>query len=279
MVSLGDRQGELAAVGVRLQRLCRRAVWAEWRVPCRRFRSWFKLALSNSMETSRLAELLQPFLEGPGSAEPRSLSDIQLRHISMHIDILLRWNARMNLTAVRRPEDIVTRHFGESLFAATHLFPGGEERAGEPEGTGSLIRVFDVGSGAGFPGLPIRIWAPDIALTLIESNHKKVTFLREVVRALALAKVSVFGGRAEELAKSGADADVVTLRAVERFESALQVAASLVRSGGRLALLIGRGQVDEAGKLDPSLEWNSPTNVPLSDARVLLIGRKVATVG
>jgi len=231
------------------------------------------------MEASRLAELLQPFLEGPGSAEPFSLSEIQLINISMYIDILLRWNARMNLTAVRRPEDIVTRHFGESLFAARHLFPRGAEGAGEPKGTGGLLRVFDVGSGAGFPGLPIKIWAPHIELTLIESNHKKATFLREVVRALGLANTSVFSGRAEDLAKSGADADVVTLRAVERFESVLPIAASLVRPGGRLALLIGRGQVDQAGELTPNFEWNLPMNVPVSDVRALLIGRKVATVG
>lgn len=255
------------------------------------------------MEKSRLTELLQPFLEIPGSAEHHSLSEMQLEYISMYIDILLRWNARMNLTAVRRPEDIVTRHFGESLFAARHLFPGEVEGASKPDGRGGLTRVFDVGSGAGFPGLPIKIWAPSIELTLIESNHKKATFLREVVRALALAKVNVFGGRAEDLtketesagsklevqedgkgqgqrdvwgarAKNSFGADVVTLRAVERFDSALPVAAYLVGSGGRLALLIGGRQVGRVSELTPGFEWNSPMNVPLSAERALLIGRK-----
>jgi 16S rRNA (guanine(527)-N(7))-methyltransferase RsmG len=254
------------------------------------------------METSRLTELLQPFLQIPGSAEHPSLSEMQLGYISMYIDILLRWNARMNLTAVRRPEDVVTRHFGESLFAARHLFPGQAEGASKPDGRGDLTRVFDVGSGAGFPGLPIKIWVPNIELTLIESNHKKATFLREVVRSLALAKVNVFGGRAEDLTKEtesagsklevqedgkrkdGRDAssegarqtvaDVVTLRAVERFDSALPIAASLVRSGGRLALLIGGRQVGRVSELTPGLEWNSPLSVPLSVARALLIGRK-----
>jgi len=247
------------------------------------------------MDALRIVELLRPFLEIPESAGPVVLSAAQLEDISMYIDILLRWNARVNLTAVRRPEDIVTRHFGESLFAARHLFPAEARGVSEPElappvGHANLAigapdaqltrpanapRVFDIGSGAGFPGLPIRIWATNIELTLIESNHKKATFLREVVRAMAVANVHVFAGRAEELAKSSAPgADVVTLRAVERLESVLPVAASLVRPGGRLALLIGESQVRRAGDLTGNFEWDTPAKVPLSDARVLLIGRK-----
>src|SRR5450755_4862699 len=95
------------------------------------------------MDTARIAELLQPFLQsaqgrchsepakageacpGPSRREPAALSPAQLQSISTYIDILLRWNARINLTAIRDPEEIVLRHFGESLFAARHLFPGG----------------------------------------------------------------------------------------------------------------------------------------------------------
>src|SRR5262249_33257166 len=156
----------------------------------------------------------------------------------------------INLTVVRAPEEIVTRHFGESLFAARHLFP---------DASASRSRVIDVGAGAGFPGLPIRIWAPAIHLTLIESNHKKASFLREVIRQLPVTDTDVFPGRAEQFvdlpkptANLPADAsltssagDVVTMRAVEHFASALPVAAKLVTPGGRLALLIGRGRVEQ----------------------------------
>src|SRR5580693_1500012 len=124
------------------------------------------------METSRIAELLQPFLLAPAGASPAlsaALSAAQLDDISTYIDLLLRWNARINLTSIRQPEAIVTRHFGESMFAARHLFP-------DPGPPASLI---DVGSGAGFPGVPFKFWAPQLHLTLIESTQKKVAFLRQ----------------------------------------------------------------------------------------------------
>jgi 16S rRNA (guanine527-N7)-methyltransferase len=179
----------------------------------------------------------------------------------MYIDLLLRWNARINLTSVRQPEAIVTRHFGESLFAAHHLFP-------KPEEATSLI---DLGSGAGFPGVPIKLWAPQLRLTLIESNHKKIAFLRQLARTIILTDIDVFSGRAE--AYTGPPADVVTLRAVERFSSVLPIAARLVVPGGRLALLIGEAQIAEATTLLPSAAWDAPVPLPLSSSRVLLIGR------
>src|SRR6202044_2663221 len=86
-------------------------------------------------------------------------------------------------------------------------------------------RVADIGSGAGFPGVPIKLWAPNIALTLIESNHKKATFLREVARSLTLTNVNILNVRAEEVAQRF---DLVTLRAVERFADTLPDAARLL---------------------------------------------------
>jgi 16S rRNA (guanine527-N7)-methyltransferase len=236
------------------------------------------------MELERIAELLQPFLSaapfsdqssGVGLRATKSaLNERQLRQISTYLDLLLRWNSRINLTAVREPQAIVTRHFGESLFLACRLFPPSTPRE---EGTRSAHpRVLDFGSGAGFPGLPVKIWSPDIELILIESNHKKATFLREVIRALALGDAEAFSGRAEDF--RGEDfrghADVVTLRAVERFESSLPVAAGLVAPNGRLALLIGESQVDRARAIEPTLRWKDPLPIPLSANRVLLLGRK-----
>jgi len=208
------------------------------------------------METSRIAELLEPFMPSAGA-----LSAAQLNSISIYIDLLLRWNARINLTSVRPPEAIVTRHFGESLFAARHLFPG-------PAASASLI---DIGSGAGFPGVPIKLWAPQLRLTLLESTQKKVAFLRQLARTLTLTGIDVFPGRAE--AYAGPLADVVTLRAVERFSSALPIAARLVAPRGRLALLIGQAQIAQATGLLTNAAWDAPIPLPLSSNRVLLIAR------
>jgi 16S rRNA (guanine(527)-N(7))-methyltransferase RsmG len=305
-----------------------------------------------SMDPARIAALLQPFLavnktldhchsepSKPDEAcpelsrqrEPAVLSPSQLYSISTYIDILLRWNTRINLTAIRTPEEIVTRHFGESLFAARRLFPNrgtsGQtagsahesarastaENAGErtggsadasadgstggstggraalqgrvngheepgalaPEATQDQIPSFedrtsvaDVGSGAGFPGLPMKLWAPHISLTLIESNHKKCAFLREVARALILTDVNIQNTRAETLATKF---DLVTLRAVERFQTILPTAASLVAPSGRLALLISSAQEQDARAAVPNLEWSATVPIPLSRSRVLAV--------
>jgi 16S rRNA (guanine527-N7)-methyltransferase len=239
------------------------------------------------MHPARIAELLQPFLSStqnpchseqgqrPGE-EPAVLSATQLQHISTYIDILLRWNARINLTAIRDPEEIVTRHFGESLFAARHLFP---KIYPVPSVTPVVkgfdfaeARVADVGSGAGFPGIPIKLWAPNIALTLVESNQKKATFLREVARALTLTNIDIQNTRAQAIAQTF---DVVTLRAVERFADILPAATRLLAPAARLALLIGSSQLDEARRTaNPGLSWHDPLPIPKSKYSFLLIGTK-----
>ena len=186
------------------------------------------------------------------------LSSAQLASLLTYLNLLLRWNRKINLTALRTPEECVTRLFGESLYLARWI-----------ELRGQLL---DVGSGAGFPGLAIKICRPQLRVTLIESNHKKATFLREVVRSLALTKVDVFCGRAEDYARDRAA--VVTLRAVERFDEILPVAASLVGAAGRLALLIGVAQCPRVASLTPDLQWNQLIPIPLSHNRVLLVGKR-----
>lgn len=206
------------------------------------------------MDTGRIAQLLRPFVRA-------DLSSHQLDYISTYIDILLNWNQRLNLTAIRAPDEIIRRHFGESLLAAQHLFV---QSSGE-------IHIVDVGSGAGFPGLPIKIWAPEITLTLIEANQKKAVFLREVARALHLTEVEVFGQRAENYPDGSAD--VVTMRAVEQFESVLPVAAKLLKPAGRIALLVGIDQVNRAHTLLPHYNWHPEIPVPVSKSRVFLVGQ------
>jgi len=231
------------------------------------------------MDTARIAALLDPFLE-------QSLPPSQLDEISIYIDLLHRWNAHINLTAIRHPEEIVTRHFGESFFLARHLFPKSGARtllsaSGAPPIAHSAMsgtpphppRVLDIGSGAGFPALPLKIWAPHIHLTLVESNHKKAAFLREVARALTLTNINVITDRAETLAarQDFPRADVVTLRAVERFETILPQAVTFLAPHASLALLIGASQIPHLPAL-ATIKWCKPIPVPHSHERVLSIG-------
>jgi len=259
------------------------------------------------MQPARIAELLAPFL---GNAHDQQLTPNDLQHISTYIDILQRWNARINLTAIRDPEQIVTRHFGESLFAARSLFPqrgheatdqssergravldgrvGGQSMTGAlaPEGSESSVpsvssalkkTLADVGSGAGFPGIPIKLWQPNLAVTLIESNQKKATFLGEVVRVLTLTDVNILTARAESLTPAAFKA--VTLRAVERFETILPIAARLVAPEGRLALLIASAQLslahsvlDQIGGFPARRRSTHP--MPVSRSRTLFIAER-----
>jgi len=208
------------------------------------------------MDIARIAGLLRPYMAEAGP--PPAL----LEQLQRYLDLLLLWNARVNLTAVRDPEEIVTRHFGESLFAARILL-------GDSQQSASLA---DVGSGAGFPGIPMKLFAPELAFTLIESHNKKAAFLREVIRTLQLDGSEVFCGRAEQWGKT---ADLVTLRAVEQFERSLPVAAARVAPGGKLCLLIGTGQIPKAKQvLGASWRWEEPQLVPESSGRVVIVSTR-----
>ena len=210
-----------------------------------------------SMEPAILRELLAPFIPSD------ELDDPMVTSIQVHLDLLLRWNQHMNLTALRTPEEIVTRHFGESLFAARHLFPR------QPLPTSTALDVFDLGSGAGFPGLPIKYWAPHLHLTLIESHGKKSTFLREIGRALQLSAFTVLNARAETIPQR---ASLVTLRAVEKFDHAILTASGLLAPGGRLAILIGESQRNRALSILPPGQTES-FPLPSSEQRILLTWR------
>lgn len=165
---------------------------------------------------SRIAELLKPYAD---------VSSGLSEQLATYLDLLVRWNARTNLTAVRDPAEMVTRHFGESLYAASVL---GQHLSQESS-------LLDFGSGAGFPGMPIQLARPDLRVTLAESQNKKATFLREVVRTLRLS-TEVFAGRVESMAADRVF-DVATLRAVDNMAVALEAAKPRLAPKGILCVL------------------------------------------
>jgi 16S rRNA (guanine527-N7)-methyltransferase len=172
--------------------------------------------------------------------------------------LLLRWNARMNLTAVRDEEGILSRHFVESIACARAL----------PAGIATLL---DFGSGAGFPGIPIALCRLEIAVTLAESQNKKAAFLREAVRSLGLT-AAMYHGRAESIP---IQFDCVALRAVDRMPEAIEMASRMIAPSGWLVVMT----TDSAWKAMQSVSgaailWTETLLLPGSKKRILTLGQR-----
>lgn len=192
-------------------------------------------------------DLLGPVL----SSLAINLNTQQVNLLSFHYRLLMQWNRKMNLSAIRAPEEVVRRHFGESLFLAKSL----------PDAVGTLV---DVGSGAGFPGVPVAIYHPNLHVTLVESIAKKATFLREATREIW--NVRVLNARAETLKQHF---DWVALRAV----APAPLLPRLVDLAPNLALLVTNQAVAEL-QHNTEISWQPPQPLPWSQGRVLLIGRR-----
>ncbi len=189
-----------------------------------------------------------------------SLEQEQVLKIQQYISLLLAWNDKVNLTAIRDPLEILYRHFCESMF---------------PAGVLSLEegRLADVGSGGGFPGLPLKILRPELHVSLIESNVKKATFIAEVIRELGLADTRVLVNRYEELGEEVAPVDYACSRAVGDFGPFLQWAGSEQIAAKEVILWIGGRDLTEVQKV-AGWDWREPITVPHSLRRFVLVGKK-----
>jgi 16S rRNA (guanine527-N7)-methyltransferase len=173
-----------------------------------------------------------------------------------YFSLFVRWNTRINLTAIRDEEGILKRHFVESIACARAL----------PAGITTLL---DFGSGAGLPGIPIALCRQEIAVTLAESQGKKAAFLQEAVRVLGVTTL-VHSGRAETL---NAQFDCVTMRAVDRMEKAVRAAVLLVRPGGWLALMTTDTELDALKKAaGEKYSWPKVVLLPGGERRMLALG-------
>jgi 16S rRNA (guanine527-N7)-methyltransferase len=190
-----------------------------------------------------------------------SLNDLQVQQIQQYTKILWTWNDKVNLTAIRDPLEILYRHFCESMFGAA-LLPV------------ENCRLADVGSGGGFPGIPLKIMRPDLQVFLVESNFKKATFLAEVVRELGLTDTRVLVSRFAELGEEVAPLDMVCSRALGDFANFLEWAASPRVAAKQALLWLGGRDLDEV-RIRPSWSWSEPLAVPKSLQRFLLLGDRV----
>jgi 16S rRNA (guanine527-N7)-methyltransferase len=185
------------------------------------------------------------------------LPSLAYQQFQAYLDLLLRWNQRVSLTAVREPDEIIRRHFVECAFAAQHL----------PRDIRTLL---DYGSGAGLPGIPIAICLPEIRVTLAEAQGKKAAFLREAFRVLDL-RGEVYHGRVEAMPEQPGY-DAVTMRAVDKM--GLAIPAALERAKRYLLLLATEQSAVTFREIAPGLEWLRPVPLPNSIQMILAIGRR-----
>jgi 16S rRNA (guanine527-N7)-methyltransferase len=200
-----------------------------------------------TLSTDRIATLLTPYVANAPIPETLYPS------LSTYLDLLLKWNARTNLTAIRDPEQIIQRHFGESLFTGLQI----ARHLSIPQQLPLSSALLDLGSGAGFPGLPIQLLLPGLRVTLAESQNKKSTFLREVIRTLNIS-TEVWAARAETLPATRLF-DIITLRAVDNMPQALAAAKPLLAPNGLLAIL-----TTEPSPTEDSIPLPSPSHGYLS---------------
>ena|SRR5271168_742758 len=177
-----------------------------------------------------------------------------------YLALLLRWNRKVNLTSVCDEDGILRRHFVESIACSRALPPG-------------IRALLDFGSGGGFPGIPIALCRPEIAVTLAESQTRKAAFLREAVRTLDLS-ASVHAGRAEAL---NPRFDCVILRGVDRMEAAVAAGAGLVAPNGLLVLMTVGTDIERLQKAaGAEFSWSQPIPLPFSESRVLVLGSRLS---
>lgn len=180
-----------------------------------------------------------------------------IEHIRAYIPMLLAWNAKISLTKITEPVEIVKSHFGESLFAASAL----KIRDG---------RLADVGSGAGFPGLPMAMANPGLHASLIEANAKKAAFLFEVARRLDLSNVTVLRSRMEDIG-SVEVFDSIAARAVGKHASLMRWARGKLAPRGRLVLFLGEEDVQTVCDTR-QWKWESVLKIPNSSRRFVISG-------
>lgn len=193
-------------------------------------------------------------LQGYGVAPIPGLA----RRIRVYVDLLLKWNRSISLTTITDPGEIVKFHFGESLFALSQLQI-------------EKSRLADVGSGAGFPGLPLAMALPAFEVTLIESNVKKCAFLAEVIRQLQLSNAAVYQGRMESVPLACTPFDFVTARALGQFDDLLAWSQVHLTAGGKVLLWLGESDAAEISGRS-GWDWSLPQPIPGSARRVILSG-------
>ncbi len=165
------------------------------------------------------------------------LSEKQIGQFNTYYKMLVEWNEKINLTAVTEQEEVYLKHFYDSI---TPLFYADIEKGAS---------LCDVGAGAGFPSLPMKIIRPDLKITIVDSLNKRINFLNELTAVLGLDKIHLVHDRAETFGSHNAEArhmfDVVTARAVAQLNVLSELCLPLVRTGGQFIVMKGKKGQEE----------------------------------
>jgi 16S rRNA (guanine527-N7)-methyltransferase len=210
--------------------------------------------IPSGLTITEMASSLAPFWADP--------SEEQLRTIKQYIDLLMLWNHKVSLTSIDSPLEIVARHFGESIFAGQIL----------PLQHG---RLADVGTGGGFPGLPLKIVFPELEVTLVEPNLKKCAFLTEVVDLLGLRRVKIVRSQFTEIMPADTNFDYIASRALGSYKSLLRWTRGALRPQGSVVLWLGQEDSILVGR-NSEWAWQAPTRIPESQRRLILVGNPKA---
>jgi 16S rRNA (guanine527-N7)-methyltransferase len=197
------------------------------------------------------------------------LSDEQTDACLVYLVELQKWNRKINLTAIRDEKDIIVKHFIDSFSYRTGFDPA--------MGT----KLIDMGSGAGFPALPLKIAFPDLAVTMVESVRKKASFLRHIIRTIGLDGVEVIDKRTEEIPDTyQSQYDFVTARAFAEMPAALHAGVRFLMPGGMMVLSRGPEETisdDVVAALKMTVESRRNLVLPSSDyRRALWVFRKMS---
>lgn len=199
-----------------------------------------------------------------------SVTKENLASLAKYKDLLVEYNKKFNLTAIKSDEEIYLKHFYDSLTLIKAYSLNGN------------LKLLDIGTGAGFPGLVLKIFYPDLELTLLDSNHKKIAFLEVVIKELNLKNVTCINSRAENLPKTYREYfDIVTSRAVAHLRILLELSVPYLKVGGKLIAMKGLSEeeIKESAKilekLDSTIVDTIKFNLPIEGSnRSLVIVQK-----
>lgn len=195
-----------------------------------------------------------------------SVTKENLASLAKYKDLLVEYNKKFNLTAIKSDEEIYLKHFYDSLTLIKAYSLNGN------------LKLLDIGTGAGFPGIVLRIFYPDLELTLLDSNHKKIAFLEVVIKELNLKNVTCINSRAENLPKTYREYfDIVTSRAVAHLRILLELSIPYLKVGGKLIAMKGLSEeeIKESAKilekLDSTIVDTIKFNLPIEGSNRSLV--------